>query len=101
MGRGSLLPITPPFFPGAEQHPRLEEPMIKAVHQRLVACQQIVKKPAFGVIRVCHSGKSFEESSGPMNVLYEQVTLGPQAISHGGDDFKTVIYPSHQEKTNV
>jgi hypothetical protein len=24
-----------------------------------------------------------------------------QAISHGGDDFETFIYLSHQEKTNV
>jgi hypothetical protein len=24
-----------------------------------------------------------------------------QAISHGGDDFETVIYLSHQEETNV
>ena len=36
-----------------------------------------------------------------MNVLYEQVTLGPPSNLPWGDDFKTVIYLSHQEKTNV
>jgi hypothetical protein len=36
-----------------------------------------------------------------MNVLYEQVTLGPPSNLPWGDDFKTVIYLSHQKKTSV
>jgi len=36
-----------------------------------------------------------------MNVSYEQVTLGPPSNLPWGDDFETVIYLSHQEKTNV